>query len=1462
MSFRSTGASSAPRALAFAFALVTVVALIALQAASAQAATTYSQVSAGSDYACGVATTGNIECWGENYYGQLGDGSTTNRNKPTDVRVGPGATEVSAGTYTTCAVISGAAWCWGAGSNDQLGVPNTPEVGQPRIVTGMSSGVTSISIGGAMACAVVDGAAKCWGSGYLGHGSYTQTHEPVQVQGLDSGVQSVAVGDNGTACAIDFDSHVQCWGSGNNGQIGNGTNNTQATPAQVSNIVGVTDIDVSREYACAISAPGAVFCWGNGYEGTLGHGAYGASNTPVAVGLIDSGATDISTGSNHACAVKNGAAKCWGQNGRQQLGGSANAAENSPIQVTDLPSDVASISAGDQLSCAIVTGEVTCWGSNGSGQLGNGLSGSSPAPSATTGLSSDVTDIASGGTHSCAIVSGAVKCWGSNSYGQLGTGNRISSSTPVQVNGLTSGATSVSAGEGFSCAAVSGAAYCWGSSGNGGLGAGGTTVSLSPIQVTGLTSGVTKLVVSDYSACALVSGGAKCWGFNGYGQLGNGGTDQANNPTDVIGLTSGVTDIAVAPDHGCGAVDGAAKCWGSNGQGGAGLGAGVTGPSTPMQVPGMTTGVTNVTAHDNYSCFLQDGGVKCTGVNYNYQLGTGNQTYYYTPTQVVGLTSGVTQLSSGQYSSCVIQDDAAKCWGLNRDGETGTGFGGSYVSSPMAVTPAFTSLSKVSMGLRHACAIDSGAVKCWGRGDDGELGDGKAYTGTPQTAIEPTDTAGPIITITSPGYFATVTDPDTPITFTVTDNNGVVDSIKCSTDGDVYTDCTSPWSPTLAEGSNVFYVTAMDAAGNSSTEGTGIYLDTQPPNVVIYGQGPSDSSSLEQSFYFYATDDTSSVDGSLQCKIDDGEYEDCNYSLTHTFDAVGTHTITVKATDTNGFVGTAVQTYRIDQTAPVIAVTSGPRSASSQPVVTFTVDEASTYTTTCEVDEYSYIDPCTSPWTVPYGMSEGDHNYTITATDAAGNTTTEHTTVNVDTEGPPVTIDTPSQDEYLTDKTPEIGFTVDESAGDFASATCSVDTGTAVACTSPWTAPTLGEDGHYVTVTAFDTLGNSSSAVRSFIIDTVGPGVTIDAPDADSALAYGDPYIYWHEATPDYSSTTWACTFDGNAVGSCDSGYYQPSGLADGLHSFTVAATDARGNSDSDTVSFTVDTVDPTVEIGTADNSTITDRTPQLAFTAADGGSGIDTTECAIDGDDEVACTSPFAAGSLSDGWHSLAVYVYDKAGNYADDYISFYVDATAPGVTITSPDDGVSTLNHTPTVEFSVDDPDGDLDFVECAVDGGVFDDCSSPFTTGTLADGVHVVAVKVTDVHGNSRTDSVSITVTSPVVVVPTVVAPPAGGGAPVVLPLLGKLPASAKYTKPIKVPLTCLAGCTLELSLKIGKKKVKVPGVKVAAGALSAKISLSKSTKKKIKAALKKKQKSVLTVRPVGSGGKGAAKAIKLK
>ena len=345
---------------------------------------------------------------------------------------------VSASTGTTCAVVSGAAYCWGHNGSGQVGNASTTDALAPAPVSGLGSGVSAIVTGGAHSCAVVNGGAWCWGNndyGQLGNNAAVDSPVPVPVSGLATGVTDIAAGDLHT-CAV-AGGGVKCWGSGGYGQLGTGaTVFSSAVPVAVTGMgSGVAKVTAGRFHSCAI-ASGAAWCWGRGESGEIGDGLGSATApAPVAVSGFSGTATAVSAGGYFTCGVRNAGAKCWGFGGSGQLGNNATANSAVPQQVAGLAAGVGAISAGNGLhACAIAGGAVQCWGYNNHGQLGNpGAGGGSLVPVPVLGLSGVQQAISAGGLHTCAAGDAGIHCWGDNANGQLGTGNRTASGTAVLV---------------------------------------------------------------------------------------------------------------------------------------------------------------------------------------------------------------------------------------------------------------------------------------------------------------------------------------------------------------------------------------------------------------------------------------------------------------------------------------------------------------------------------------------------------------------------------------------------------------------------------------------------------------------------------------------------------------------------------------------------------------------------------------------------------------------------------------------------------------------------------------------------------------------------------------------------------------------------------------------------------------------------------------------------------------------
>ncbi|MSO59860.1 MAG: RCC1 repeat-containing protein, partial [Ilumatobacteraceae bacterium] len=350
---------------------------------------------------------------------------------------------ITAGDHHSCALLStGAVKCWGNNNKGQLGDGTTDQRNTPTAVSGLSSGVTAITAGGPHSCALLStGAVKCWGSnqfGQLGDGTYYNKSSPTAVSGLSSGVTAITAG-NSHSCALLSTGAVKCWGYAASGQLGNNYTTGRTIPDDVFGLSsGVTAITAGENHSCALLSTGAVKCWGDNQYEQLGiPNIVGSSKVPIDVSGSLSGVTAITGDNNHSCALlSTGAVKCWGYNHKGQLGDGSTTQRNTPTDVS-LLSGVTAITAGGPHSCALLsTGAVKCWGNNQSGQLGDTYTTNQSSPTDVFGLSSGVTAITAGISHSCALLSGAVKCWGYNYYGQLGDTYTTNQSSPTDVFGL------------------------------------------------------------------------------------------------------------------------------------------------------------------------------------------------------------------------------------------------------------------------------------------------------------------------------------------------------------------------------------------------------------------------------------------------------------------------------------------------------------------------------------------------------------------------------------------------------------------------------------------------------------------------------------------------------------------------------------------------------------------------------------------------------------------------------------------------------------------------------------------------------------------------------------------------------------------------------------------------------------------------------------------------------------------
>lgn len=357
----------------------------------------------------------------------------------------------------------------------------------------------------------------------------------------DAGVATFVAASAFASCAIDISNGVLCWGGTGDGELGNGTFDSAATPVRVSGLGPHTASVTGGTFGmCAVSDAGDVYCWG--YDG-----ASPMRSIPTQILGLGAGVQAVAAGgATHTCALTSGGGVlCWGQNDYGQLGRAPTASSSIPLAIPGLDSGVVALAAGNIHTCALTSGgDVMCWGGNTDGQLGNGTTTDSPTPVLVPRRGVRFTRLAAGNFHTCALAdSGAVFCWGSNGHGQLGNGSTEASPSPVAVSELGAGILGLAPGGSayHTCAWSVSTVWCWGDNANGELGQpisdGALSMSNVPMAVPGLGPSITAVAVGQSHTCALENGHVYCWGSNASGELGNSAVGSVSTaPVAVDGL--------------------------------------------------------------------------------------------------------------------------------------------------------------------------------------------------------------------------------------------------------------------------------------------------------------------------------------------------------------------------------------------------------------------------------------------------------------------------------------------------------------------------------------------------------------------------------------------------------------------------------------------------------------------------------------------------------------------------------------------------------------------------------------------------------------------------------------------------------------------------------------------------------------------------------------------------------------
>ncbi|NRB41078.1 MAG: HYR domain-containing protein [Pseudomonadales bacterium] len=546
------------------------------------------------------------------------------------------------------------------------------------------------------------------------------------------------------------------------------------------------------------------------------------------------------------------------------------------------------------------------------------------------------------------------------------------------------------------------------------------------------------------------------------------------------------------------------------------------------------------------------------------------------------------------------------------------------------------------------------------------------------------------------------------------------------------------------------------SGGDGDGDGDGDAAGNTPPDTSISIAPAALTNSSSASFTFTSTE----AESTFQCFLDGGALDSCTSPDDYTELAEGEHSFSVQATDAAGNTDTTAATHNwfIDLTSPDTSISSSPNSITNSTSVSFeftSTEESSTFQCTLDGAE---LDNCNSP-DIYAELAEGDHSFSVQATDAAGNVDITPGIHNwsIDLTPPDTSISTAPA--LLTNSTSASFLLSSTEAG--STFLCALDGGALVNCGSPYNFSGVAAGNHSFRVHAIDAAGNTDAtpATYNWLIDLTPPDTSISS-SPDSLTNSTDAFFNF---TSTETGSTFQCFLDNSDLTSCNSPINYAS-LAEGNHSFSVVATDAAGNTDASPASYnwSVDLTPPDTSISSTPDSLTNSTNASFDFSATETGS---TFQCSLDGGALSNCSSPNNYAALAEGDHTVSIEATDAAGNTdaTPATYNWFIDLTPPDTSISNSPD--SLTNSTDAI-FNFTSTETGSTF-QCYIDDAVLTNCSSPKDYAGLAEGNQRFSVEATDAAGNTDpTPEIfdwTIDLTPPVVSVPgdiTVIADDASG------------------------------------------------------------------------------------------------------